>query len=157
MTRAILTILPGYLWTHSPYKKNCYKITTVTSPCYSSVLQDGKNKTMRVYRPFIYIYSVYCASTLKRPSDPVEDKENVPVTSKQRLSNSCYNRGSPAYRAMVLRKQKRKPVEVKTVEEETVVVVTDDPMPPESEKVVIHVSNVRLYERYFDILHSKRE
>ena len=71
--------------------------------------------------------------TLKRPHDPVEDKENVPVISKQRLS---LTRGTPAYCAMALRGQKRKPIEDKTV-----VVITDNPLPPESDKVVSEVCN----------------
>ena len=49
---------------------------------------------------------------------------------------------------MALRGQKRKPVEDKTV-----VVITDNPLPPESAKVVIQVSDIQLYEQDLDLLH----
>ena len=63
------------------------------------------------------------------------------MISKQRLSNSCYSQATPAYCAMALRGQKRKPVEDKTV-----VVITDNPSPSESDKVVVQVSDIQLYE-----------
>lgn len=53
---------------------------------------------------------------------------------------------------MVLRERKRKPVE-----EKAVVVITDNPIPPECDKVVIQVSDIQLYERDLDLLRSSRQ
>ena len=53
---------------------------------------------------------------------------------------------------MALRGRKRKPVEDKTV-----VVITDNPLPPKSDEVVIQVSDIQLYEQDLDLLRSNKQ
>ena len=56
---------------------------------------------------------------------------------------------------MVLRERNRNISE--PVEGKSVVVVTDDPMPPKSDKVVIQMADIRIYEQDLDFLRSNRQ
>ena len=88
----------------------------------------------------------------------MEDKENMPVTCKKQLSNSCHSQGTPAYRSLVLREQNRS-VEKQGENERTIIVIDNDPdpEPPDSSKNCHQVSEFQVYERDLNLLHSNSE
>ena len=90
----------------------------------------------------------------KRLRNPMEDKENVPMTHKKQMSNSCRSQGTPVYCSQVLREQNWSVGE----KGKTIVIDNDpDPEPLGSSKSCFHISEFQVYECDLNLLRSNSE